>query len=102
MTKLQVAVIFGGTNTEHEVSLVSARAVINNLDKSKYDVIPIKITKENIWISPKELKASYQPVIPKKIISAEKIDRGNSSLCPSRLPSDRLLWYGPRRFFSQR
>lgn len=72
MSKLKVAVIFGGTNTEHEVSLVSARAVINNLDKSKYDIIPIKITKENTWISPKELHASYQPVIPEKIVSAEK------------------------------
>lgn len=53
MTKLRVAVIFGGTNTEHEVSLISAKAVIYNLDKTKYEVIPIKITKDNKWIDQK-------------------------------------------------
>lgn len=71
MSKLKVAVIFGGTNTEHEVSLVSAKGIIENLDKSKYEVLPIKITKENKWISPKEIAASYQAVIPDKIISAK-------------------------------
>lgn len=50
--KIKIAVIYGGTNTEHEVSLVSAKAILDNLDKSKYDVVPIKITKENVWISP--------------------------------------------------
>lgn len=71
MSKLKVAVIFGGTNTEHEVSLVSAKGIIDNLDKSKYEVLPIKITKENKWISPKEIQASYNAVIPDNIISAE-------------------------------
>ena len=71
MSKLKVAVIFGGTNTEHEVSLVSAKGIIDNLDKNKYDIIPIKITKENKWISPKEITASYQAIIPDQIISAE-------------------------------
>ena len=51
--KKKIAVIFGGTNTEHEVSIVSARSVIENLDKSKYIPIPIKITKKNSWINQK-------------------------------------------------
>lgn len=71
MSKLKVAVIFGGTNTEHEVSLVSAKGIIDRLDKNKYDIVPIKITKENKWISPKEISASYQAVIPDQIVSAE-------------------------------
>lgn len=71
MKKLKVAIIFGGTNTEHEVSLVSAKGIIDNLDRSKYDILPIKITKENKWISQKEIQASYQATIPEKIISAE-------------------------------
>jgi len=70
--KTRIAVIFGGTNTEHEVSLVSAQAIIKNLDQSKYDILPIKITKENTWITPKELSASYTSVLPDKIVSAEK------------------------------
>ena len=44
--KLKVAILFGGKSGEHEVSLVSAESVIKNLDKDKYDVLPIKITKE--------------------------------------------------------
>ena len=38
MVKQKVAVIFGGCSSEHEVSRVSARNVINNLDKEKYEV----------------------------------------------------------------
>ncbi len=72
MTKLKVAVIFGGTNTEHEVSLVSGRAILDNLSRDMYEVIPIKITKENTWISPKELKASFVPVLPNKIVEASR------------------------------
>jgi len=49
--KLKIGVIFGGRSAEHEVSLVSAASVIKNLDKSKYEVIPIGITKEGRWLS---------------------------------------------------
>jgi D-alanine-D-alanine ligase len=38
--KLRVGVLFGGRSGEHEVSLVSARSVIDALDKSKYQIIP--------------------------------------------------------------
>lgn len=54
------------------MSLVSAKGILDNLDKSKYEIVPIKITKENVWISPKELQASYTPVIPAKLVSAEQ------------------------------
>lgn len=52
--KLRVGVIFGGRSGEHEVSLVSATSIINALDKTKYDVVPIGITKEGRWISSQE------------------------------------------------
>ncbi|NLG88275.1 MAG: D-alanine--D-alanine ligase [Clostridiaceae bacterium] len=48
--KKTVAVLFGGQSFEHEVSRVSAQSVIENLDKDKYDIIPIGITKEGKWI----------------------------------------------------
>lgn len=48
--KLRVGVIFGGRSGEHEVSLRSAESVINAMDKSKYDVVPIGITKEGRWL----------------------------------------------------
>jgi len=44
--KIRVAVLFGGRSGEHEVSLVSAASVIKNLDKKKYEITPIKISKQ--------------------------------------------------------
>ncbi len=49
--KLRVGVIFGGRSGEHEVSLRSAESVINAMDKSKYEVVPIGITKEGRWLT---------------------------------------------------
>lgn len=49
--KIKVGVLFGGRSAEHEVSLVSAASVINALDKNKYDILPIGITKEGRWLS---------------------------------------------------
>ena len=50
MKKLSVCILFGGMSPEHEVSLRSAESVLNNIDKSKYDVFPVGITKEGKWI----------------------------------------------------
>ncbi|MDH4071082.1 MAG: D-alanine--D-alanine ligase [Ignavibacteria bacterium] len=47
----RVGVVFGGRSGEHEVSLVSAASVIGALDRSRYTVIPIGITKEGAWTS---------------------------------------------------
>lgn len=49
--KTRVAVLFGGQSGEHEVSLVSAQAVMAALDTAKYQVIPIGITKDGHWFS---------------------------------------------------
>jgi D-alanine-D-alanine ligase len=51
MPKTRVCVIFGGRSGEHEVSIVSATSVMNALDKSKYEVIPVGITKSGRWIA---------------------------------------------------
>ena len=50
MKKLSVCVLFGGISPEHEVSLRSAEAVLNNMDSSKYNILPVGITKEGKWI----------------------------------------------------
>lgn len=49
--KLCIGVLFGGRSAEHEVSLVSAASVMANLDKKKYEVVPIGITKDGRWIA---------------------------------------------------
>ncbi len=52
--KLKVGVIFGGRSGEHEVSLRSAESIINALDRDKYEVIPIAITKSGKWLASSE------------------------------------------------
>ncbi|PJB57988.1 MAG: D-alanine--D-alanine ligase A, partial [Candidatus Infernicultor aquiphilus] len=52
--KLKVGIIFGGRSGEHEVSFCSASSIIKAINRDKYIVIPIGITKEGRWISPYE------------------------------------------------
>lgn len=47
--KKRVAVIYGGCSSEHEISNQSAKAVLNHMDREKYDVIPIRISREGQW-----------------------------------------------------
>lgn len=49
MSKIKVAIIFGGRSAEHEVSLQSAKNVIESLDKNKYEPILIGIDREGRW-----------------------------------------------------
>ena len=50
LKKLSVCVLFGGVSSEHEVSLRSAESVLNRLDKDKYHIFPLGITKDGDWI----------------------------------------------------
>ena len=47
--RIKVGVIFGGPSVEHEVSIISAVQAMNNIDKDKYDVVPIYISKDRRW-----------------------------------------------------
>ena len=57
MKKLRVGVLFGGRSGEHEVSLLSAASVVNAIDKNKYEVVPIGITKEGRWLTAGDAEA---------------------------------------------
>lgn len=59
--KLRVGVIFGGRSGEHEVSIRSARAVIESIDRKKYDVLPIAISKEGKWLPPADAAKLLPP-----------------------------------------
>lgn len=50
MKKLSICVLFGGMSPEHEVSLRSAESVLNNLNKEKYNIFPVGITRDGEWI----------------------------------------------------
>ena len=60
MKKLRVGILFGGRSGEHEVSLLSAASVLNAIDKNKYEVVPIGITKEGRWLTAGEAQNLLQ------------------------------------------
>ncbi len=70
--RLRVGVLFGGRSGEHEVSLASAASVIRGLDPTKYEAVPIGITKDGRWLAgggaqkmlPEVLKSGQRVVLP--------------------------------------
>jgi D-alanine-D-alanine ligase len=50
MKKLRVGILFGGRSGEHEVSLLSAASVLKAIDRTRYEVVPIGITKQGRWL----------------------------------------------------
>ncbi len=71
MKKLRVGVLFGGRSGEHEVSLLSAASVLEAIDKSKYEVVPIGITREGRWVTAghaeRLLKGKAEPAEPRHL-----------------------------------
>jgi D-alanine-D-alanine ligase len=55
--KLRLGVIFGGRSGEHEVSIVSAQHVMAAVDLSRFEVVPIGVTKTGAWLTPEETQA---------------------------------------------
>src|SRR5271165_7242235 len=51
MKKIRIGILFGGRSGEHEVSLLSAASVFNAIDRNKYEVVPIGITKQGHWVT---------------------------------------------------
>jgi len=74
--KLRVGVIFGGRSSEHEVSVRSAASVIEAMDRKRYDVLPIAITREGKWLPPAEaaklLSKGAQALLPKETVTKER------------------------------
>ncbi|MSQ14965.1 MAG: D-alanine--D-alanine ligase [Dehalococcoidia bacterium] len=85
--KLRVGVLFGGRSGEHDISILSARSIINVLDKTKYTVVPIGIGRNGRWLSEgrsqQMLTPGYQRLEQdttgpnKLLVSAEELGRLN-------------------------
>jgi D-alanine-D-alanine ligase len=60
MKKLRVGILFGGRSGEHEISLLSAASVFKAIDKNKYDVVPIGITKDGHWLTASDAERLLQ------------------------------------------
>jgi D-alanine-D-alanine ligase len=60
--KLRLAVLYGGRSAEHQISVVSARSVMEALDPGRFEAVPIGITRQGAWLlparSPLELEAA--------------------------------------------
>ncbi len=76
--KIVVGMVFGGRSGEHEVSLRSARAVVEGLNPECYTVIPIAINKAGKWLSPAEaaelLPVETRQLLPKHITGGSRDD----------------------------
>ncbi|HLM57348.1 MAG TPA: D-alanine--D-alanine ligase family protein [Pyrinomonadaceae bacterium] len=74
--KIRVGVIYGGRSGEHEVSIRSARSVIEAIDRDKYEVIPLAITREGRWLSPAEsarlLPESASVLLPGEVKTSDE------------------------------
>ena len=66
--KIRVGVVFGGRSGEHEVSLRSAESIINAIDKSKYEVVPIAITRRGRWL----VAADAGALLPQAVMSSSE------------------------------
>ncbi len=64
MSKIRVGLIFGGRSGEHEVSVLSANSVMSAINRDKYEVYPIGITKEGKWLP---------GVVPEKLIASGEL-----------------------------
>lgn len=53
---LKIAVILGGMSSEHDISVISGKSILKNLDKKKYEIFPIYISKNGEWFEYSNLK----------------------------------------------
>ena len=93
MKKLRIGVLFGGRSGEHEVSLLSAASVLNAIDRERYEVIPIGITKAGRWVTASDaerLLTGESPAQPRHLragdpeitSAAAVLARGESVIVP--------------------
>ena len=54
--KIRVAILFGGKSAEHEISLISARNIVEAMDKNKYEIVSIGIDKRGQWFFDEEAR----------------------------------------------
>src|SRR3989304_10315636 len=83
MTKrLKVGIIFGGKSAEHEVSINSAQNVMRALDKNKYEVVPLGISKEGRWLTrgdPLKVLTGGQTSMPQLLESGYQVVDGQTT-----------------------
>ena len=85
--KLRVGILFGGRSGEHEVSLLSAASILHAIDRRRFDVVPIGITREGRWLAAADAHSLLEGTHP---ASARHLRAGD----PEATPGARLLHEG--------
>jgi D-alanine-D-alanine ligase len=80
MKKLRVGILFGGRSGEHEVSLLSAASVLNAIDKNKYEVVPIGISKDGRWLTAEHAEDLLQGKI---VLESRQLRAGDPNTTPA-------------------
>ena len=80
MKKLRVGILFGGRSGEHEVSLLSAASVLQAIDKDKYEVVPIGITKDGRWLTAGDAENLLQG---KLVLESRQLRAGDPANTPA-------------------
>jgi D-alanine-D-alanine ligase len=75
MNKTRIGIIFGGRSGEHDVSIRSAKTVIEQIDKKHYKITPLAIGRDGIWLSPKQ-SAALLPVETQELLTDELSTEG--------------------------
>jgi D-alanine-D-alanine ligase len=98
--KLRIGVLFGGRSGEHEVSLLSAASILKTIDKKKYDVVPIGITKQGRWVTSHDAQAllsgKFPPENPRlagdpeTTPTAAVLKRGDETIIVPPVPAESL------------
>jgi len=85
--KLRVGILFGGRSGEHEVSLLSAASVLKAIDRKKFDVVPIGITKDGHWLAAGD---AQNLLVSDQSSVAQRLRAGD----PETIPGAKLLQEG--------
>ncbi len=98
--KLRVGVLFGGRSGEHEVSLLSAASILKAIDRKKYEVVPIGITKQGRWVTARDAQAllsgkfppenPLQAGDPEATPTAAVLKRGDEAIIIPPVPTESL------------
>ena len=88
--KLRVGVLFGGRSGEHEVSLLSAASILKAIDRDKFDVAPIGITKEGRWLAAADahgLLAGDQSAVARRLRAGDPETTPGAKLLHDGMPT---------------
>jgi D-alanine-D-alanine ligase len=97
--RIRVGVLFGGRSGEHEVSLLSAASILKAIDPTRFDVVPIGITKEGRWLAPADatgLLAGNDSVVARRLRAGDPETTPGAKLLHEGIPTLMAPMPGPQ------